>query len=284
MKNLKKVLVAIVLFIGSLITVQAQDIITMKSGETMEVKITELDENKIKYYEYQDEDQLIFTVERALIKEIQFGFGKKHVEVAPTNSNPHYFTGDRRNALKVNFSSIGNNSTILTYERSMKPEYSLETSVKIVGLGIGEGRFSGVALDFGPKFKMKSILRKSNEYRPRHLLHGGYFKPTVGINFLQQKNYIFNSNENDVYSKNFVNLGIDFGKQWIISNVIAVDAFIGFHYLAGKTSREIYVGNEDYGYPYEDSAVNSGDLAGSNNRAVTFGVKVGFLFDGMKKK
>lgn len=277
MKKSKKIFVAIVLFVISLMNVQAQDIITMKGGEIKEVKITELDEHKIKYYEYNDEDELIFTMERALVKEIEFGFGKKHIEVAPTKSNPHYFTGDKPHILKVNFTGIANNATILSYEKSIKPEYSFETSVKIVGLGINDvfTNETGVALDFGPKFKMKSILKKSDEYRPRHLLHGGYFKPTVGLNFIK----VSGIDE----SKTFANFGLDIGKQWIFSNIISLDAFIGYHYLAGKTTATRTTGTDFFEYTYEDSFVNTGDLTGYNNTAVTFGVKVGFLFDGKKK-
>lgn len=281
MKNLKRMIVATLLFVVSLLNVQAQDVITLKNGKEIDGKITELTDIAVKYYDYGDEDQLIFTLDRALIDNIAFQSGKKMKEIPPTVIDENYFTGDRKNMFKLNFTALGGNSTILTYERSLKPEYSIETSLKIVGIGFDENRssdffnyneYSGIGLDVGMKFKTKAIFKKSGEYRPRHLLVGTYIKPVVGVNSLK-----VNGN-----TKNFGNIGIDLGKQWVFANRFTLDAFVGYHYILGNQNQLITRTENGYTYTYTERTVKTGDLTAYNNKGVSFGVKIGFLIGDKK--
>ena len=64
-------------------SVHSQDIITQKNGEEIEVKITELGDDFVKFYYLEDPDQVEITMNRSLIRTIEFEYGRKEVEVQP---------------------------------------------------------------------------------------------------------------------------------------------------------------------------------------------------------
>ncbi len=216
-----KLFCVIVLFFIGLTNGQAQDVITLKDGEIIETKITE-----IKTYQ---------------------------------------FTKDRPYALKLNITgtatgiAVASGIAILTFEKSIKPAYSIEASMKFIGLG-GSNSWvdGGYAFDMGPKFKILSILKKS--YRPKHLLHGGYLKPTVGLNFVN----VYNDDSNNLNT--IANFGMNLGSQMILGNRISVDTFIGAHYITKRGSN-----------------LFTGDLVGAYNFGFSYGLNVGYLFNLNKK-
>lgn len=250
----------------------AQDIIIKKDGEKVKAKIVEINDTQIKYYEFRDINNLLFTIDRALIKEIRFETGTKYKEERPGSSDLYYLE-DRINALKINFFTLGEGNLILTYEKSLDPGSSLETTLKIYGIGDSDfENNSGAALNFGYKFKLGSIFKKSNEYRPKHILHGGYFRPVLGYSY---NKITFSEISNRLTEKDsYVHFGLDLGKQWIVRNSIAFDIYIGFHYYGGSFTTNDP--NADVFRRAND--IFDGDLNGTSNRAVAFGFRVGGLF------
>ena len=259
----------------------AQDIIVKKDGEKVKAKIIEITDTQIKYYEFRDINNLIFTIDRALIKEIKFETGTKYKEERPGTSDV-YYAEDRINNLKVNFIALGEGDLIFTFERAIDASSSWETTLKLYGVGDGNNysNDSGLGFHVGYKFKLGNIFKKSNEYRPKHILHGGYFRPMLGYSYSkaeysQQSN---RSSETDSYA----HFGLDIGKQWILKNTVSFDIHLGFHYYGGSfTSSDP---NADIFDIYND--IEDGDLAGGDNRAVSFGIRVGGLFtkQGIKTK
>lgn len=280
-KLLTKILpILTLLAIGS--TVSAQDIITKKDGKKIRAHILEISDTKIKYNDFGDRGGLVFTLNRATIREIEFETGST-LEEAPPGTDASYYVDDKVNNLKINFTSFGNETLGFTYERSLNPTTSIEADLNIYGVGIeGDNNFGGgIGLALGYKVKLGNIF-KGDEYRPKHVLHGGYLRPKVGLHFRRAQAYVWNgqtSSMRDIGTKRFGALGLELGKQWIFSNSLSLDVYFGFHYYAeGGGSLE----GSDVNY-YNEAQL--GDMWGDENRAGSFGIKVGYLFGtkGMQK-
>lgn len=260
----KTTLILALLCVGFLAT-QAQDVITLKTGEKMEVKIIEVNDLEIKYREYRDPDGIIFTMSRGKIREIRYEAGRREKEEGP-GIDPAYYVDDRINNIKVNFLALGGAHTIFAYEHGFNPKSSVEVQLKINGLGFDnvDGK-SGIGLDAGYKMKLGSLFKKRDEYRPKHMLEGGYFRPVLGFNSAS-------FDEGSYKDYTYMHFGLDFGTQWIISNSVSLDLFTGWHYYGGSFE-DRYAGDM-YFVDWTDGNLS----AVSDNSAIAFGFNVGILF------
>ncbi len=278
-----KILITVIISVFSISGMIAQDIIIKKDGSKIKAKIIEITDTQIRYNEFRDINDLIFTMDRALIREIRFESGTKYKEERP-GTDAAYFADDRISNLKINFFSIGDGNLILTYERAIDPGSSWEATLKVYGIGDGTAEFSdndsGFGFYGGYKFKLGNIFKKSSEYRPKHILHGGYFRPVLGYSY-SRTDFEFRSNRS-FEKDSYVHFGLDIGKQWIIRNAIALDLSIGFHYYGGSFTSD----DPNADIFNISNSINDGDLTGAENRAVSFGFKVGGLFSkqGIDKK
>lgn len=249
----------------------AQDVITKKDGKKLKVIIKELSDTEIKYVDYRDVEGVVFVMDRSLIREIKFSYGEKIKEEGP-NQERAYFVDDRNQNIKLNFTAIAGYFTILTYERAIDPSSSWEFSLKIPGLGVNNefDKLSGIGFSAGYKLKVGSIFKKDG-YRPKHISEGGYFRLLAGYTFTKEEGD--RGNYEDTNSS--THLGIEWGKQWIVSNRAAFDLYIGFHYFGGKNK---YRSN---GATFDDpgsSDLIGGDIFGGDNIAVSIGFRIGGLF------
>lgn len=272
--NTKRLLMILLVCVVGSLTVTAQDVIIKKNGDKVRVVVKEINDTQIKYVEFDDPNEILFTMDRALIKEIKFSYGKKYKEEAPTEVSD-YFSEDGQNNLMLNFTAFGNDAIILTYERALNAGSSFDISTKILGVGIDDQSpdydKSGFGLDLGYKLKFGSVFKKSGEYRPKHLLHGGYFKPSIGFAFAEESR----SFRSEKYS--YGHFGLQVGKQWILQNRISLDIYFGFHYYIGDSEYE-YSDGSGIDVIVDDADFNDGDLAGDSNRAAAFGLRVGYVF------
>ena len=251
----------------------AQDVITKKDGKKIKVIIKEVSATEIKYVDYRDVEGVVFVMDRSLIREIKFSYGEKIKEEGP-NQDVAYFVDDRNQNIKLNFSAIGANFTILTYERSVDPSSSLEFSLKIPGLGIqqtGIDDLSGIGFSAGYKLKIGSVFKRDG-YRPKHILTGGYFRLVAGYIYLQERSIFRNSRT----KRSSGHVGIEFGQQWILSNRAAFDIYIGYHYFGGSSRLE---NNGAFFDDPNDDELRGGDVFGfDNNTAGSIGIRIGGLF------
>jgi len=269
-------------------SLQAQDIITKKDGERLKVIIKEISDSEIRYTDYRDPDGVIFVMDRALVREIKFSYGKRIKEEAP-NQDEAYYVDDKVNNIKMNFTAIGAGFTILSYERALNPISSVEGSIKIPGWGVqrdGE-RSSGFGVNIGYRLKFGSLFKKEG-YRPKHLLHGYYFRPNIGYLYSKTENedaIIFSSAGNADVTRSFFHGGLDFGYQWILNNILSIDLYAGIHYYGGGIDRVESNGQVVESDNFIDDFIDArgGDFIGNDNIGGTFGLKVGVLF-GTKKK
>jgi hypothetical protein len=248
----------------------AQDVIIKKDGTKMGVSIKEIGNKFIKYVDPIDSNGIIFTIDKALVKEVKFGYGK-NMKIENPETNSVYYVGDKKNNFTLNFTSIGANTLALGYERSLKPGQSVFVEAKIYGIGIkirDEKTRSGFGLDLAYRLKIKSLFNV-NEYRPKHLLHGSYFSPTLGFSngeFEYVDSYYTDENYNK-YKHSIVHFGLQMGKEWILQNTISLDASVGFHYYGGNAKQ-----NEKSFEP-----VRLGNMIGNQNKIVSFNLRIGIL-------
>ncbi len=283
---MKKVTITILILFLGLAYSFSQDVIVKKDGTKMEVIIKEVGEKNIKYVEPKDPNGIVFSIDKALVREVKFSYGKK-MEVKNPETNETYYADDKIQNFTLNFTAIGANTLALGYERALKPGHSVFAEAKIYGVGIktiDEVSRNGFGLDLGYRLKMKSLFDK-NEYRPKHLLHGSYFSPVLGFSAGSYKyiaydyydvttdSYINNEQE-DTHS--IVHFGLQFGKEWILQNTLSVDASVGFHYYGGSFDQ-----NEKGFNP-----LRLGNMIGDENKLFAFGLRIGLLAGkkGLSKK
>lgn len=253
----------------------AQDIIIKKNGKKIWAKIIEINDKQIKYNEYTDQGGLVFTMDRAVIREIRFESGADYEEELP-GTDESYYVDDRQYNLKVNFFGFSVNTLQLALEKSLTPASSLEASIKIFGLGLDDNSDWGGGFGLGLGYKVTTgSLFKGGDYRPKHLLHGGYIRPRIGANFRSYSDYYWNGSSSIERNTtiSMIHGGIDLGKQWIFNNQLSLDLFAGFHYYGSFGWDED--GNGDRLY---DRGIEAGDIFGGENRAFSFGLNVGILF------
>jgi len=252
--------------------VSAQDIIKQKNGEELEVRIVELADDYVIYYHFEDPNEVQVKMNRSLIREVEFEYGRKETEVTP-GADESYYVDDKRNNLKLNFSAIANTASILTYERAIDSKSSWEASIAAHGLGVNnEEERSGFGMNAAYKLKFGGLFKK-DDYRPAHLLHGGYLRPNLGFNSISFDNPTWLFDEYEKYS--YLHGGFDIGKEWILNNTLSLDLYGGFHYYGG-TFTQIDNPSCESCETYED--INDGNLSGSSNVAAKYGLQIGFLF------
>lgn len=279
MKKLILILVSILAYQSTI----AQDVIQQNDGKRLKVKITELADGYVKFYHFEDPDKVEIKMNRSLIKEIKFEYGRKEQTIEP-GLNEAYFVNDKRNNIKLNFLGIAGGSTILSYERGLNPFSSVEGSVKLHGVGVGDEakNKSGFGIEGAYKMKFGKLFGKG-DYRPKHLLNGFYLKPGLGFSAAKTKvwvgssyNTVTNTTTN-IYSDkeyNYFHGGLDIGKQWILNNKLSLEPYAGLHYYGGK--------NEEKDSPCQSCAeqfsISDGNMSGSRNSAGRFGINIGYLF------
>lgn len=250
-----------------------QDVITKKDGKKLKVVIKEVSDTEIKYVDYRDVEGVVFVMDRSLIREIKFSYGKNIKEEGPSQE-VGYFLDDRNQNIKINFTAIAANTTVLTYERSINPTTSLEYSLRIPGLGINQdnGRnLSGIGFSIGYKLKIGSVFKKEG-YRPKHLMEGSYFRLLAGYLYTQEDDFS-RANAKEINSS--AHAGIEFGKQWIASGQVSFDLYAGFHYFGGSNKSKSNGATFD---DFNDSQLIGGDIFGFDNIAGSFGFRIGGLF------
>jgi len=262
-------ILSVVFFVGLFLNAQAQDKVILKNGDNLDVRITEAADDYIKYYHFDDPNKVEVKMNRSLIRTIKYEYGREEEEVTP-GLDESYFVDDKGNLIKLNFTALGQSVSAISYERAIDPFSSFEGEIKIHGVGVNnDEERSGFGINAAYKVKMGKLFKK-NDYRPNHLLHGFYFRPDAGANFIS----FDNPNEGWGYTKtNYIHGGLDVGKQWIMNNVLALDLFLGYHYYGGTFEE---APNIDFNL-FEDD-ITDGDLAGINNSGIKYGARVGFVF------
>jgi hypothetical protein len=191
-------------------------------------------------------------------------------------TNAENYIDNKKNALKLDFTSPLFGYTAISFERNLKPGRSIEATVGIIGFGLDNmnANAGGANIKFGYKF-----IRDPDFYlrgmRYAHILKGGYIKPELSFGVFDSDyetyNYDYNSYYyNPVKHRETVISGafqIVFGKQWVFDNIFLIDYSLGIGYGFSASS-----GNQTSIYHY-------GYSVGPSEFPISFstGLRIGLL-------
>ncbi len=158
--------------------------------------------------------------------------------------------------------------TTLGYESYIKDWVSWEAKVGFIGLGVDNSDNtdpSGFLFRGGPKFKLNPDFA-TRDLRGSHLLGGKYIKPEIVLSLYNEDVVDFNSFNDIRRRESFRSIAfmINYGRQYILADVMSVDWHVGVGYGFDNSSDG----------KYHHSHAN-GD--GSFPIAVSGGFTVGFL-------
>ncbi len=254
------------------IAVFSQDRVIKNSGDTLNCKVTEIGADQIKYY-YSNNENLIFGIDKTLVRRIEFSTGEVIKIEANSFDNPEYYIDQNRNGIKINFLSPINSSFEFIYEHSLKPGRSWETSLGIIGLGFDLDDYNprGVYGKFAYKF-----IRKPDFYMQRmhyaHILKGAYIAPELALRYASYEPYVndfwepYESHQERLNDFSIA-VTLKFGKQWVFDDGFIVDVFCGIGY--GITSQS----GDNY------DVISYGFIVGSEVPiAFTGGLRLGWAF------
>ncbi len=271
----KSILISLTMLVAFLQVIRSQDLIILKSHDTISCKIKEIGTDDIKYSLPDYPSDVNFSIEKDKVQKVVFSNGKE-MSFQQEMSNPENYIDNKKNAIKVDFISPITGNTTLGYERSIKPGQSMEAALGIIGLGKTSNDINpaGVFMKFGIKFiKTPDFYMRGMRYS--HILKGGYIKPEIAVSVYSRDyttydyNYIFPYSSTTTRTSGSVVSGavlLNIGKQWIFDNSFLVDFYggVGYGFQNGK-----YDGGYQYGY-----------LIIAEDVPLTFsaGLKIGFLF------
>ncbi len=151
----------------------------------------------------------------------------------------------KKSVIKMEFFSPLSGNTTLGYERYIKNFTSIEAKVGIIGLGkkIDDYRDNGVFVKVGPKFKLKPDYATQGTFGT-HLLRGGYIRPELALSVFSHKE--FDRAEKTITSGALL---INYGKQYVLGNVMTLDWHIGMGYGFSNDDEQGYY----YGYSAGDN-------------------------------
>lgn len=266
-------LLFVLLFLGS-INGYSQDKMYLKnSKDVMLVDIIEIGSVSVRYKPFGDTNSVIFNMDKALISKIETEEGDVYTFKDPL-TDPAVYADQNKNALKIGFFNPFLGSLQFSYERSLKPGRSIETTLGMIGLGFDPADIDprGVTAKFGYK------LIKTPDYiipgmKASHILNGGYIKPEIIFNYFAYDGYTYDYSSYYSTSGRYNSFSgaivLNLGKQWVISNFL-IDLYIGAGY--GFASN----GDDDY-----SDLTNYYGFVGAFPGfpiALSGGLKMGFLF------
>jgi hypothetical protein len=234
------------------------------------------------------------------IKKIVFANGTVMKFAEDEFTNEANYTTQRKIAIKWDPFIIPRGVISLSGEYSIKPGMSAEVGLGYIGIGDysssdiwyfdkAQGFFIRASIKFinTPDYKIKGM-------RYAHILKGGYIRPE--LIYLNHNNYstYTNSSNNYTSKEEFKIKGggffLNFGKQWVFSDIFVVDFFLGPG-LGYKKVEYVLNGKQNTNNLFIDPSV-TGMFAFttlsevSDKIAFSFqtGLKIGILIGGKKDK
>lgn len=227
-------LLSALLFCGFL--AQAQDKLSLRAGETLDVKIVEFGVAEIKYKKWPlTADAPIFSVEKSKVKKVELESGEVFEYKLSSFDNALDYAEQKQRAIKLNFLAPLNSTLALGYEKSIKPGQSYEVELGWVGAGFDPAGIKprGITARAGWKF-MRSPDFYMAGMRYAHILKGGYIKPEVVFSHYSRDEIFFDFFNPNTEVQRVSNTGVavllTFGKQWVFDDLFLVDIYFGLGY------------------------------------------------------
>ena len=242
MKSLKSSL-AFLMLISLANLVKAQDAMILKyKKDTLWVKVFEIGTDEIKYKLWPvDQSMPLMVEEKSKVKYLKLENGTAMRFADDDFSDPNFYVNQKKMAVKIEPFAILGGMFSGSFEKSMGPGRSWEAGLGILGLKENSLVESGVLLRGGYKFiNTPDYMVKGMRYA--HILKGAYVKPEFVFssftNIMESTNFISSTgtwpNQTNTYEKSTTTnrytgsaLVLNFGKQWVFSNIFLVDLFLG---------------------------------------------------------
>jgi hypothetical protein len=295
--------------------VNAQDIMIMRNKpDSIKIKVLEIGVSEIKYRSWPlDESMPVMVESKDRIKRIIFQNGtvlkfSENEFVDATN-----YVDQRKMIVKIDMLSTMFGTTSLAFEKNIEPGRSWEAGLGIIGAGFNKeefGKRTGVFVRTGYKFiQTPDYYMRGMRYA--HIMKGSYVRPELvftSFNATESNidyslsgtwpNYIYTITQTDTRTKySAISLMLNFGKQWVFSDVFAVDIFTGIGIGGGNTVKlsettSTSTSNTYPSYSYSNSSENDSPLGlgmvVNYNGMITVsgqvGMKLGYLIGTKKSK
>ncbi len=242
----------LILFLLLTIAVFAQDKIYLKNNDVILCRLVEVGEDYIKYT-LEETGDLIYEINVVRVEKIVFESGKEisFSNPAPAAHDIEMYFSKKKNIVKFGFLSPLTGALSIGYERSLKPGKSIETNLAIIGVGFqyDEKNPRGAYLDVGYKFiVLPNTINRGTSYR--NLLQGFYIKPKLGFATyditLQGYNPTTGAPTSFRENVTALNVMLDLGWQWVISDVFVINLWGGMGYGFNNLSASKFNGYFDY--------------------------------------
>ncbi len=286
---------------------QNADLILQKDSTNLSVKVIDTKGDSIRYKAYfKGASKQIFTMSKKNVQKIEYKNGSIDYFTEAAMASVRQLNQERENkaqALKQKLDSLNTllnkkkniikvspltnivGYTTFAYERSLFERQSVEVKLGIIGMGqINEKDIpqEGYFGSLGYKFFLTPSNLSNKSTKPRHILHGMYFRPEIAIGRYQHlythETYIGGKAKPEIrqeaHKVTYNCLVFNMGKQWV-TNPLVLDFFIGLG-LGNYTQTEASVGIIDrtrYAYRMDISGAK-----GSANVKFKLGMYIGFLW------
>ncbi|MDA9773430.1 hypothetical protein N9B82_00620 [Saprospiraceae bacterium] len=265
MKNL----ILIITFISfAFSTAFSQDIIELKSGETLKVKITKIGMEEIEFRSYGSKDDAVIKVDKFLVKAYKFensdSMTSTIAEKLTTIEVEKLYSSKTHYAIKTQPLALIYGSYRLSYEQSLSFNQSFEAE-------LGINKPNGVLFDSDTPVTFNTSFRYKFFYRPtsakltdtgKNPLSGLYIAPVASFGNSIANTSIFNFGDPLETTYNYYGaLMIDLGYQVTIQNAI-VDTFVGVG-ASINTENQGYSGNNSH-TSFGNGAIRAGFRVGIN--------------------
>lgn len=259
----------------------AQDKIYKKDKSIIKCKVVDIGLIEVKYLESDLDDGPTISVAVDDLIKVVLSSGRV-IEFKNPLTDPDSYVDDKKKAIKIHFLSPLSEHLAFSFEKSMKPGRSFESTIGFIGVGFDtniDSKSSGVALSGGYKF-MRTPDFYTQRYKYAHILKGSYIKPEFLLSAYHNEysNYFFNTPtpqlamlEQDIVAGALI---INIGKQVIYDNFFVVDYSFGLGY--GFSNQ----GNRDFAETGGWRSNHYGFVLGDKSSpiAASFKIKIGILW------
>ncbi len=213
---------------------QAQDKIHKKDKTVIDCKVVDIGLNEVKYLEPDSEDGPTISIGVDALLKVVLGSGRV-IEFKDPLTDPNSYADDKKKAIKIHFLSPLSEHLSFSFEKSIRPGRSFESSIGFIGVGFDtntDSKSSGIALSGGYKF-MRTPDFYTQRYKYSHILKGSYIKPQLLLSAYSNEynaySFIGGTSvvEQDIVAGAII---INIGKQVVYDNLFVIDYSFGLGY------------------------------------------------------
>ncbi|MCY7410878.1 MAG: DUF3575 domain-containing protein [Chitinophagales bacterium] len=174
------------------------------------------------------------------------------------NSETQSPQSDKTRIIKTDFFAPLTGNLTFGYEQMLMNSMTIEGSIGIIGAGFIQDNLhpAGIFIKAGPKFFFSPDYTFDGLHRANYL-QGAYFNPEIVYSGFAFDYETYNSSNGTFGtargSNNSFALMLNFGKQWVLAKIIAIDLYAGVGYGGSAV-------NAPDAYGYGNSSYNESEI------------------------